>query len=372
METFALRVRTLMREREISLRRLAKTINYDSGYLSRVLNGHRPPSPAMAKLIDTVLDADGTIVALANREIGRRRPLPSGRSRRVDPELIGYFSAQLAGHYVADRQLGAPSLTPIVADQYRLVCDIASEAEEPSHRQMWSLAAAYAAFLGWLYQDSGDLRKSAHWHDVMLERAHRSCDEQLVAFALHNKAMLYVDMCDGASAVDLTEAALVNAPALCAKVRVLALQQAAHGRSLLGGDGALEECNRLLDQADRLIDRIDDPYPWGSACLTPHYLAVQRATCYVRLGADREALSLWDSILPTMPPGARRDEGVFRARQARSLAATGEPEQAMEVAREVALLVEETGSARMRRELQALKATLRPWAEEGLAKNRTR
>jgi hypothetical protein len=47
------------------------------------------------------------------------------------------------------------------------------------------VAAGYAALIGWLYQDGGDLGTSARWHDVMIERAHRSHDVQLVAFALH-------------------------------------------------------------------------------------------------------------------------------------------------------------------------------------------
>lgn len=112
------------------------------------------------------------------------------------------------------------------------------------------------------------------------------------------------------------------------------------------------------------MERIDDPYPWGSACLTPNYLDVQRATCYVRLGMAKDALRLWERILPQLPTSARRDVGVFRARQAQALAACGEPEQASYLATGVIELAEQTGSVRMRRELQALRERMKPWADQ--------
>jgi anti-sigma regulatory factor (Ser/Thr protein kinase) len=62
--TFREYARSLMAERAISLRRLAKVINYDQGYLSRVLNGHRPPSPQL---------------------VARAQPYPQPAPRSVQP-----------------------------------------------------------------------------------------------------------------------------------------------------------------------------------------------------------------------------------------------------------------------------------------------
>ncbi len=294
-------------------------------------------------------------------------PIPPAAGRAagpVAPELADYFRDQLAGHYAADRHLGPLRLIPTAVTQYELLCELANTATGPLRPKMWALAAGYSAFVGWLYQDGGDLDRSVYWHDVMIERAHRSLDPQLVAFALHNKAMLHVDMRDGLGVVDLASAALVNEPTLCAKVRVLALQQLAHGTALAGGDGARKECDELLDKAAGLVGRIDDPYPWGSACESEHYLEVQRATCYVRLGLADEALTLWDPLMKTMAGSARRDLGVFRARQAQALAVCGEPERAVEIAGEVAVIARDTGSVRMRRELADLQARMAPWAQD--------
>jgi hypothetical protein len=153
--------------------------------------------------------------------------------------------------------------------------------------------------------------------------------------------MLHVDMRDGLGAVDF-----------------------AHGTALTGGDDARRECDQLLDQATGLVDRIDDPYPWESVCESEHYLDVQRATCYLRLGLAHEALTLWDPLMESMAGSAWRDLGVFRARQAQALAVCGEPEQAVEIAGEVAVIARDTGSVRMHRELADLQARMAPWAQD--------
>lgn len=63
--TFGDLMRQLMSERDVSLRRLAKIVNYDVGYLSKVMNGHKPPSPELATRLDDSLGADGELSALA-------------------------------------------------------------------------------------------------------------------------------------------------------------------------------------------------------------------------------------------------------------------------------------------------------------------
>ena len=64
--TFREYARSLMAERGISLRRLAKIISYDQGYLSRVLNGHRPPSRRLVARVDDALGANGGLIALTS------------------------------------------------------------------------------------------------------------------------------------------------------------------------------------------------------------------------------------------------------------------------------------------------------------------
>jgi hypothetical protein len=58
---------------------------------------------------------------------------------------------------------------------------------------------------------------------------------------------------------------------------------------------------------------------------------------------------------------ARRDIGVYHARHAQALAECGEPEQAVAVARLAAPVAAQSGSARMRAELHALRQRMEPW-----------
>jgi hypothetical protein len=142
---------------------------------------------------------------------------------------------------------------------------------------------------------------------------------------------------------------------------MLALERAAHGYSLKNNR---DECDRLLDQAAELLDRVDDEYPWGSCLRTPGYLEIQRTTCYGRMGLAAQAAQSWEQLLTHLPPACRRDYGVYRARQAIALADSQEPEQAIQVAAEVVPIVAETGSARMRGELFALRERMAAWKHE--------
>jgi hypothetical protein len=125
------------------------------------------------------------------------------------------------------------------------------------------------------------------------------------------------------------------------------------------------QADRLLEAAETLTGLVDDEYPWGNACRrTPSYVDVQRATCYGRTGRREDtadAAALWDQILSGMPGSLRRDNAVFRTRQAAALAAVPEPERVTAIAADAAGLVQVTGSARLRKELLALPRQAATW-----------
>ena len=73
--TFGESMRALMAERDISLRKLAKSIPADVGYLSKISRDLTPPSGKMAEEIDTALGAGGELAALSRRPEGLRLPI---------------------------------------------------------------------------------------------------------------------------------------------------------------------------------------------------------------------------------------------------------------------------------------------------------
>ncbi|WP_338012762.1 hypothetical protein [Streptomyces sp. MJM1172] len=164
-----------------------------------------------------------------------------------------------------------------------------------------------------------------------------------------NQAQVRTDLGGGYGVIDLCEAALDNSDHL------------AHGAGLTGDRAAVD---RLIDTASGLIRRVDDDLPWGNACRrTPGYLEVQRATCHGRLGLAREAGALWSQVLDAVPSTARRDRGVYLARQATAAAAGREPDRALEIVRSAVGIAVETGSVRPARELATLERAMLPWQE---------
>lgn len=281
--------------------------------------------------------------------------------QHVDPALIGYFQTQLEGHYRADMLLGPHDLIGTVSAQYQLIDKLIRSATGETRRGLLRVGAAYSALVGWLYQDAGDMDGASFWRGITQEIAMRSRDPHMIGYSLVNQAQVRTDLGDGPAVIDLCEATLEDAGRLVPKVRIMAMQQQAHGASLTGDRTAVD---RLIDQADGLLARVDDDLPWGNACRrTPGYLEVQRATCYGRLGLGVEAMALWTQVLEIVPTTARRDRGVYLARHATAAAGAGDPDQALEIARSVADIAVETRSARMRRELGALQRVMRPWQD---------
>lgn len=282
-------------------------------------------------------------------------------TQHVDPALIDYFQQQLEGHYRADMFLGPHDLIGTVSAQYQLIDKLVRSARGETRRGLLRVGAAYAALVGWLYQDAGDLGAASFWRGVTQEIAVRSRDPHLIGYSLVNQAQVRTDLGDGYGVIDLCEAALDDSDLLVPKVRIMALQQQAHGASLTGDRTSVD---RLIDTAGGLISRVDDDLPWGNACRrTPGYLEVQRATCYGRLGLGAEADRLWTQVLAAVPGTARRDRGVYLARHATAAAVSRDPDHAVEIAREAAAIAAETRSVRMLRELGTLERAMRPWQD---------
>jgi len=269
----------LRKERGYSLRALARAVPCDPSYLSKVLNGRKAPSAKLASRLDDLLQSGGELTDARAPSTAQERDLGGF----VAPELIGYFRDQLSGHYEADMYLGPSHLVSVVQVQAELVMKLAGDARDKTVRQgLLDVGTAYAAMLGWLHQDAGDLTASARWRDVTLDMAHRAGDPDLVSYALSNKAMLASDGKNGRTVLDFAAAARAAGPALTPKTRVIALQHAAQGHAMLGDRDA---SSRLIDEAAVLIPSVDDEHPWGNAChRTPNWAEAQRATCYGKAG----------------------------------------------------------------------------------------
>lgn len=103
MATFGERMKTLMAERGISLRKLARTIDYDVGYLSKVANGHKRPSRAMAERIAAALGAGDTLAALLSATAVALDSVPTTDDEIQALELARRASASDVGNETITR-----------------------------------------------------------------------------------------------------------------------------------------------------------------------------------------------------------------------------------------------------------------------------
>ncbi|WP_261576489.1 hypothetical protein, partial [Frankia gtarii] len=336
--------------------------------------GYRFSLPSSASL-----DVGGGIIDGVNG-FGRRRfnilagsavvagSVGTGRAGVVDPALASYFSDQLDGHLHADMGFGSQAILGAVTSQCEIIVHLVDAADSPARQRLAKVGSSFYAFAAWLWLDAGDPVAALRCHDQALDLAHRSGERDAVACALVDRAMAFTDAGRAKAVVDLCQAALLDARSLTPEVQVFALQQQAHGASLLGDR---RQVDVLLDRAARLLDRVDVEV-WGTACRRTHgYVEVQRATCYGRLGLAYEADRVWQQIIPVAPATARRDVGVWSARHATAVAMLGEPDRAVELARRAADIAVETGSARARRELAVVAEAMAPWRADPVGEELT-
>lgn len=116
--TFGEKLRQLMLERDLSQRKLAKMANYDVGYLSKVINGHWPPSRPLAERLDAVLDAGGQLAALVPERPAESPAVPASAGQGVQvAEVVDLAS------WLEQTNVGNDTITYLRAATRRLALD---------------------------------------------------------------------------------------------------------------------------------------------------------------------------------------------------------------------------------------------------------
>ncbi|WP_433231932.1 helix-turn-helix domain-containing protein [Actinomadura formosensis] len=146
--TFGDKMLTLMAERGMSLRKLAKVAHYDSSHLSRVSRGHKPPSQELAARLDELLGAGGELAALAPARPGVDHPTlqqPSTAARSPVNVNIGdtpddWDDMERRRLLLAALGMGAGALGSS-AESVRQLLDLVLDSE-PRPIEDWGIACA--------------------------------------------------------------------------------------------------------------------------------------------------------------------------------------------------------------------------------------
>lgn len=394
---FGVELRRLRLAADISLARLAESVHYSKGYLSRIENGRQSPTSALALRCDAYLGANGHLAALVPARIpgARRRergggrdvvagpvgtlidgldPLApihrrgllaagsalaaSGLARR--PDFVGVAAPLDAFHelFAQMRRMGqiaaSDVMAPMLVAQTRVVAGIAAQAGTASRAALLLLAARFAEYTGWMCQESGDEAGAEYWTSQAVEMADAAGDRNLVGYAQIRHALMAMYRNDGVQTVAL--AGRAQAASLPAEIREQAARREAQGHALLGDHRSAMQC---LDRARELRARAAAP---TAASLGPTHLpdAVEMVTgwCLFDLGRPRAAASILDQQLNSLASEATRSRARYGLRAALAHAAAGEVEQACVLANTLLNSVDTIDSATVDADLRRLASEL--------------
>ncbi|MBB6416044.1 helix-turn-helix transcriptional regulator [Streptomyces sp. AK010] len=400
--TFGEELRRRRNESGKSLTDMERLVHATRSHLSKIERGHRNPSVELARACDAKLCADGRLLALLPAAARTREERPASRGdddvpwslsvsatgestfTACDPKALadGHSSAVLAHwalapggreavsveaalpvfHAVFDeyRRLGqcsGPALViPLSSTATGALRGLAHSAPPACSAAVLRLAARFAEYTGWMWQEAGDDR-AARWWTEQAARLAASCgDHEMTAYTLLRRAELALYQGDAQTTVDLAEAAGRQARGL--RTRELAAQREAQGYALMGSE---TQCRRALDRGAELVEsartRTDDAPALGSTHL-PDLAAFVAAWCLRELGESEAAVALLDAGQDTIAPHALRARARHGARLALALADADEIDRACAVARSVAEDVRTTDSATVRADLRQLRSSL--------------
>ncbi len=244
---------------------------------------------------------------------------------------------------------GPFSVLPMAEQQMVFIDQLLDGSRGISHDRLLDVSARYAEFIGWLYQDSGNLQAAMSWSNTALDKAEESGDTRFLSYLRMRKSNIASDMGKPGLAVEFANSALTNPTSLTPQLRAVALRQQAHGHAMTGDP---DNCARALEQAYALAAEPgeDDAVDMAGYCTTG-FIAMEAAHCWVELGKPAAALETLQRGLADWNSDSRRDLGVGLARLATAHAVLRQPDEALEVADHALAIVSDTRSSRTTRQL---------------------
>lgn len=200
MADFTAVVRRYMKEREMSLRALAKAAPYDQGTLSKILNGQRPVTSYVAACLDDALDAGGEITAAAAEAAAlaeaARLPLRELADQAAElgqwaetgtagPGTIATLDEEI-GRVIREHSFSPPGPLIIRAsDVCRRASGLLRQHQRLRHAKDLSVVAARCcAFMSVALGDIGQQAEAAAYARTSLTLAEEASDPAAVALAL--------------------------------------------------------------------------------------------------------------------------------------------------------------------------------------------
>ncbi|MCS0604522.1 helix-turn-helix transcriptional regulator [Streptomyces sp. LP11] len=386
----------------LSLQQLGQRVHYSKSQLSKVERGIQRPTPELARLCDTELDAEGSLsrlvalpqaqprlsvsgndeeevwlmqlhkdgsssfqpvtrrdliaagaAAALSLQVGSPQPscpTPEGAATLVDASRLVFEQLRRLG------QASGPAfvLPPLIAQTHSLE-QLAAGSGPRIREALLVLASRYAEYTGWMAQESGDDTAALWWTDRAVRLAAAGTDNALAVYAQVRRSLVSLYRGDVADSMELAAHALESeAPA---RIRGLAAQHLAQGRAVAGD---YTGCLRSLDQARELLERdgTDPSQPVLGASHVPDVVSMFTGWCLYDLGRPRQAAEILDRELIRVPGHALRSRTRYGVRRALSHASAGDIDQACRLTSELLPSLRLISSATVSADVRRLSRTL--------------
>lgn len=286
-------------------------------------------------------------------------PVIPAASLRMGSALADSLLSTLNHYSAMDNLAGPQSLIGIVPQQLRYIDGLISNAHGKDRARLLYVAARFAEFAGWIYQDAGSLPSAMQMSSVAFDYADEIGDENLSSYILMRRSNIASDAARPELALKLAAASLKNIAHLSPRQSAVSLRQQAHSYARLGDEKA---CANALSTAFKYAERGVAAEEDIARYCTPEYLQMEAAHCWVELGKPGEAISTLQRGLAGWLPEYRRDLGLCLAMLAVAHAGNGQAEKAVMVGDHGVQIARETGSYRTETQLARIPAIL---AESG-------
>jgi transcriptional regulator with XRE-family HTH domain/tetratricopeptide (TPR) repeat protein len=385
----------------LSLQQLGQRVHYSKSQLSKVERGIKPPTPELARLCDTVLDARGALTRLVPvrhsrpplpvpgsddevwlmqlrkdgsssfQPVTRRDLIAAGAAsvlsmcsadpHALPPDPTGADTLVDASRMLFDqyRRLGQASgpagvLPPVIAQTHSLE-QAALRSGPRARRELLLLASRYAEYAGWMAQECGDDGAAVWWTERAVQLAAAGTDTGLAVYAQVRRSLISLYRGDASDAAELAVHALESDAPL--RVRGLAAQHLAQARAV---EGDYDACMRSLDRARDLLeqDAADPAQPVLGASHVPDVVSMFTGWCLYDLGRPQRAAALLDEETARLAPHAFRTRARYGVRRALAHAAAGDLDHACRVTAELLPSVRLIHSSTVLADLRRLSHTL--------------
>ncbi|MCG8921837.1 helix-turn-helix transcriptional regulator [Lentzea sp. CC55] len=371
----------LLREHRIaaglSMGQLAKMIHYSKGYLSKIENDLKPPTPTVARLCDGALKVGGLLVEAAARPASslRRQVLLAGTVIGAGT-MLGVGGARpvpdatvLAGMRTSFENLQHLGLQtsplvliePLSALQHT-VHGMARENTGPVGTRLLRLAARIAEYTGWMCQEAGDETNALWWTRHASELSRAAGDPDIASYAFVREAGLALYRQDAAATIRLAQQAQ-HTGRTGSRVLALAARREAQGHALAGDRYRTESA---LDRAAELMEAVDPRalYPaLGSS--VPDPLELAKGWALSDLGLNEEAADVLTRQFALVPATSRRSRARFGTRRSLAYALSGEVDESCRTLVHTLEDAAHVDSATVRTDLRQLARTLGRWHNHG-------